>query len=317
MLRYLNEILTGNEESRVVDLWILFIVCYWSFQLFLAPANCKDFKRKVFEQSTEKNHVIESKKLFRVPVPRSETRMKTHPSEERAHSHGHVVPARINQSLASPSYTPTARRGTSWQMQRLQTTTRVPFIQVTRAVKFKICELAKSCPRYAGNPDLCISMIAHYGVDINEPLLPNGMTIFHCCCLSNSYKLISAVISMGNMTQCTYHGDTPLYLATVCASRNFSSKGLRPDLRILELLVHEEEVNRANLGGFTPLHQASKHGCEAIVSFLLERGADPYIKTVDENKAVDFSVAFGHTRLTQLLNETSSQRNVSQILAGV
>ena len=41
MLRYLNEILTGNEESYVVDLWILFIVCYWIFHLFLGPENCK------------------------------------------------------------------------------------------------------------------------------------------------------------------------------------------------------------------------------------------------------------------------------------
>ena len=77
-------------------------------------------------------------KMFRIPVPRP--RMKTHPLDDRVHQHGHVVPTRVNQSLASPFYTPAARSGTRWQMKRSETATRltVASIQVTSAVKFKV-----------------------------------------------------------------------------------------------------------------------------------------------------------------------------------
>ena len=87
--------------------------------------------------------------------------------------------------------------------------------------------------------------------------------------------------------------------------------GKIPDLRILSILIRSvDDVNQPNLAGFTPLHQAAKQGCEPIVSYLLAMGADPNAKTVDMIAPADLSFYFGHSRLTDIINETCNSTSI-------
>ena len=87
--------------------------------------------------------------------------------------------------------------------------------------------------------------------------------------------------------------------------------GQQPDIRILDILIRSgDDVNQPNLAGFTPLHQAAKHGCEPIVSYLLAMGADPNARSVAKVAPADLSFHFGHTRLTEMINETCNSTSL-------
>jgi len=182
-------------------------------------------------------------------------------------------------------------------------------------LKVRMCELAKSASRHENHVNMCIDLINSYNVDVNEAVLSNGMSVFHCCCLSSSFKLLCAVLPRANINVLTYHRDSPMYLATTAACRNFSKRGLEPDLRVLDALLEAgDDVNNTNLAGFTPLHQAAKWGCEPIARFLRDNGADLGVKSIDSIAPADLSFAFGHTRLTDMISETCNSTTIQQYL---
>ena len=55
--------------------------------------------------------------------------------------------------------------------------------------------------------------------------------------------------------------------------------------------------------GETALHIAAAQGHEEIVSYLLARGADPYIRNHDGILPKRLSQEFGHDDITNLLQE--------------
>jgi ankyrin repeat protein len=59
------------------------------------------------------------------------------------------------------------------------------------------------------------------------------------------------------------------------------------------LLSRGADVNVAQDGGYTPLHQAAAHGDAVIVDMLLEAGADPAARTTAGETAADLAAARG------------------------
>jgi ankyrin repeat protein len=68
------------------------------------------------------------------------------------------------------------------------------------------------------------------------------------------------------------------------------------------LLDHGAEVDAQQHGGYTVLHAASMHGDEELVRLLLERGADPLLRTDDGRTAADFAREHGYAKVADLLD---------------
>lgn len=67
------------------------------------------------------------------------------------------------------------------------------------------------------------------------------------------------------------------------------------------LLNHGAEVNVAQHGGWTPLHEAAAHGQNEIVKLLLEHGANPHAVSDDGKTPIDMARQNGHKGTIKLL----------------
>ena len=87
---------------------------------------------------------------------------------------------------------------------------------LTRELEIEVCSKAKEAGKHPSYTKLVLTLVYHYGLNINLPVLPNGFSIFHCSCLSGSLQLVSALAPLADIHQTTQHGDSPLYLARKC-----------------------------------------------------------------------------------------------------
>lgn len=69
-----------------------------------------------------------------------------------------------------------------------------------------------------------------------------------------------------------------------------------------QLLAHGAEVQVAQQGGWTPLHQAAAHNHTAMVDLLLRHGADRNARSDDGQTPADMARAQGHTLLADQLD---------------
>lgn len=73
-------------------------------------------------------------------------------------------------------------------------------------------------------------------------------------------------------------------------------------LSMVRLLIdHGANVNAAQHGGWTPLHQAASHGFEQMVRLLLDSGADPSVKSEDGRTAAEMAAENGFHLLVERL----------------
>lgn len=84
---------------------------------------------------------------------------------------------------------------------------------------------------------------------------------------------------------------------------------LSRNLETIRLLIeHGADVNAAQAGGFTPLHQAAAAGARDIVLLLLHAGADSATLCDQGKTAADYAQDRGHSALAQLLSEKQESR---------
>ena len=72
------------------------------------------------------------------------------------------------------------------------------------------------------------------------------------------------------------------------------------------LIDHGAEVNVAQHGGWTPLHEAAAHGQNEIVKLLLDHGAKRGATSEDGKTPIDMARQNGHKKTVKLLEDEAS-----------
>ena len=145
-------------------------------------------------------------------------------------------------------------------------------------LQLEVCTKAKEAGNHPSYIPLVLNLIHHYNLDVNNPVLADSFTIFHCACLSGTLELVSSLSPMADMHCLTDHGDSPLYLAVYAAAHKAGRAGDHGQAGVevvQHLLQAGSQVNQTNLAGLTALHQASRLSCPELVRILLDWGADP------------------------------------------
>lgn len=93
---------------------------------------------------------------------------------------------------------------------------------------------------------------------------------------------------------------TPLHSAVACRDEGGAERMTGA------LLAAGAQVNVAQQGGWTPLHQAAAHGRVAIVEMLLERGADPAARSDDGRTPAEMAAEKGFDELAEMLRKAAA-----------
>jgi len=72
------------------------------------------------------------------------------------------------------------------------------------------------------------------------------------------------------------------------------------------LLASQANVNVAQEGGWTPLHQAAAHGQVQVLKDLLQHGADVNARSTDNQLPVDMALKGGHQEAATILQQAAS-----------
>ena len=70
---------------------------------------------------------------------------------------------------------------------------------------------------------------------------------------------------------------------------------------VRKLIEHGAEVNVAQHGGWTPLHQAASNGDQTLVTLLLDSGADRTLNSEDGRSASQMALENGYDQLAEVL----------------
>ena len=153
-------------------------------------------------------------------------------------------------------------------------------------LQVEACTKAKEAGKHPSYTSLVLSLVHHYNLDVNKPVLSNSFTIFHCSCLSSSLELVSSLSPLADIHRLTDHGDSPLYLAVYAAAHKAgraADHGQAGVEVVRHLLQAGSQVNQANRAGLTALHQAYRLASTEVVRLLLDWGADPQAGAVDRS----------------------------------
>jgi ankyrin repeat protein len=94
----------------------------------------------------------------------------------------------------------------------------------------------------------------------------------------------------------------PMRVAAVHAAAAHRDRTVAQEVMRL-LLERGARVNVAQQGGWTPLHQAAKHGPVELVEMLLEHGADVGARSADGQTPLALAEGAGHAAIAALLRD--------------
>jgi len=151
-------------------------------------------------------------------------------------------------------------------------------------LQLEACSKAKEAGEHPSYVTLVLNLVHHYNLDINQPVMDDGFSIFHCSCLSGSLELVSSLSPMADIHLPTDQGDSPLYLAVYSAGQKGGQDVEGIDV-VQHLLQAGSQVNQKNLAGLTALHQASRLSSPELVRLLLDWGADQKVSVLDRTGA--------------------------------
>lgn len=131
----------------------------------------------------------------------------------------------------------------------------------------------------------------------------DGFTALGLACFFGNNEVVDLLLGKGSDPNAASRNPmrvTPLHSAV--ANRD-AEKAFQ---MTKSLLRGGAEVNVAQEGGWTPLHQAAAHGQTAIVKMLLEHGADSEAKSRDGRTPLEMAANGAHKEAEQLLRHHSS-----------
>merc|ERR1719341_789555 len=145
---------------------------------------------------------------------------------------------------------------------------------LTETLSIEVASKALECGEQPSLALLCLNLIHHYTLDVNQLLPPRGLNIFHQACRSGSPRLVSSILPLADVSRPTMNGETPLYLAVQAAAERTRISEKVEDLEVVKLLLERGgNVDTATYKGITPLQEASRRGCTSLVRLLLDWGA--------------------------------------------
>ena len=160
--------------------------------------------------------------------------------------------SRMNHTMSSPH---------SPDMSILNSTKAGSESQFLGLLEVEVCEKAEEAGKHPSYSGLVLSLVHHYNLDINKPVLSKLMTIFHCACLSGNLELVSSLSPLADLDLTTGQGETPLYLAVYAAGHRLAGQpqGEQEGLEVVtHLLQAGSDINTPNTAGLTALHQAKR-----------------------------------------------------------
>jgi len=145
---------------------------------------------------------------------------------------------------------------------------------LTETLSIEVASKALECGEQPSLTGLCLNLVHHYSLDVNQLLPPRGLNIFHQACRSGSPRLVSSILPLADVSRRSGNGETPLYLAVQAAAERTRISERVEDLKVVQLLLERgSNVDAATYTGITPLQEASRRGCTSLVRLLLDWGA--------------------------------------------
>merc|ERR1719339_302472 len=145
---------------------------------------------------------------------------------------------------------------------------------LTETLSIEVASKALECGEQPSLTGLCLNLVHHYSLDVNQLLPPRGLNIFHQACRSGSPQLVSSILPLADVSRRSGNGETPLYLAVQAAAERTRISERVEDLKVVQLLLERgSNVDAATYTGITPLQEASRRGCTSLVRLLLDWGA--------------------------------------------
>jgi len=169
---------------------------------------------------------------------------------------------------------------------------------VSRGADLNIFEAAT-----VGNADL-VQKYVKKDPSLARSFAPDGFTALGLAAFFGNTDIADLLLKAGadpNTVSQNPMRVTPLHSAV--ANRD-ASKAL--ELTKI-LLANNANVNVAQEGGWTPLHQAAAHGQVEVLKALLQRGADTNARSADNQLPIDMAVKGGHQEAVTILKQASGK----------
>lgn len=123
---------------------------------------------------------------------------------------------------------------------------------------------------------------------------PDGFTALHLACFFGQLEAVQLLLEAGAEPNKT--------AANAMQVAPLHSAAANGDLALVTtLLQHGANPDAAQQGGWTALHSAAKHGNLPLVEALLQHGADPSLAAEDGSTALSFAREEGHKEIVALL----------------
>ena len=101
------------------------------------------------------------------------------------------------------------------------------------------------------------------------------------------------------------------FVAPTAATRELWRLAECGDVREVEELLPQADINARNEHGMTALMRAAYHGRVEIVRVLLEHGADPNVARNDDFTALSLAAFFGHSEIVEMLVAHGARTDVA------
>lgn len=127
---------------------------------------------------------------------------------------------------------------------------------------------------------------------------PDGFTALHLSVFFGQTAVMRLLLERGAEVNVTAQNSMKVRPIHSAAAFRDEARGLE---MVTALVEAGAELNVAQEGGWTPLHQAAAHGEARLVEFLLRHGADPAARSDDGRVPAQMAEESGHTEAASAL----------------
>ncbi|KAL0829228.1 hypothetical protein ABMA28_004055 [Loxostege sticticalis] len=147
-----------------------------------------------------------------------------------------------------------------------------------------------------------IQLLIEYGAIIDVQDF-DGDTPLHDAALATQHETVEVLLHAGADPSIKNESNflTPFHLAC--------SKGCYRTVKNMYSFICD--INQLSAGDESPLMLAIRGGCEDVVRFLLENGADPSLKNENGQTALDIALNLGYSKLFEIILSVSDKANIN------